>query len=165
LGKASATGGTGLLARFAMMGPGALTPVGLAITGVGILAGGLYIAHKRSKELEEVTFDLAESLTEEANALEHSINRFEELEQKSKLSNKGMARLIDIYKVIQETSEKESNEALSREYEQLLEKSGLTNDELSEYAGLNDELAGKLNPSNKKTSDQGNVLVGNIDAL
>lgn len=165
LGKASATGGTGLLARFAMMGPGALTPVGLAITGVGILAGGLYIAHKRSKELEEVTFDLAESLTEEANALEHSINRFEELEEKSKLSNKEMARLIDIYKEIQETSDKKAIEALSKEYEQLLEKSGLTNDELSEYVGLNDELANKLDASNKKISDQGNVLVENIDAL
>src|SRR5690606_16721854 len=163
-GKASATGGTGLLARFAMMGPGALTPVGLAITGVGILAGGLYIAHKRSKELEEVTFDLAESLTEEANALEENINRFEELETKSKLSNDEIARMLDLYKEIQETSDEKAVEKLSEEYNKLLEKSGMTNDEFSEFVDLNDELADKLDASNKKISDQGNVLVENIDA-
>src|SRR5690606_37870856 len=37
LGRAGAAGGTGLLGRLALMGPGAATPVGLAIAGVGLL--------------------------------------------------------------------------------------------------------------------------------
>lgn len=165
LGKAGATGGSGLLGRLALMGPGLATPVGLAVAGVGLLAGGLYIAHKRSKELKDISFDLAETLTEEANALEENINRFEELETKSKLSNDEIARMVDLYKQIQETSDEKAVEKLSEEYNKLLEKSGMTNDEISEFVELNDELAVKLDASNKKITDQGNVLVDNVDTL
>jgi len=165
LGKAGATGGTGLLGRIALLGPGAATPVGLAIAGVGFLGLSIYKQIERSREAKKVNLEVAESLTEQANALEENIDRFEELESKSKLSNNEMARLVDIYKEIQETSDEKALETLSKEYEQLLEKSGMTNEELSEFVSINDELANKLDSSNKKITEQGNVLVDNIDAL
>src|SRR5690625_2479756 len=76
-----------------------------------------------------------------------------------------MARLVDIYKEIQETSDEKALETLSKEYEQLLEKSGMTNEELSEFVSINDELANKLDSSNKKITEQGNVIVDNVEAL
>src|SRR5690606_26588915 len=42
LGKAEAKGGTGLLGRLALMSPAAITPVGLAIAGVGALGYAIY---------------------------------------------------------------------------------------------------------------------------
>src|SRR5690625_2360458 len=165
LGKAGASGGSGLLGRLALLGPGAATPVGLAIAGVGLLGFSIYKQVERSREAKKVNLEVAESLTEQANALEENIDRFEELESKSKLSNNEMARLVDIYKEIQETSDEKALETLSKEYEQLLEKSGMTNEELSEFVSINDELANKLDSSNKKITEQGNVLVDNIDAL
>ena len=165
LGKAGATGGAGLLGRFALMGPAAATPVGLAIAGLGLLGAGIYKQIERNRELTTVNLEAAESLTEQANALEDNIDKFEELQSKSKLSNEEMARLIDIFKEMQETSDEKVLEKLTEEYNKLLEKSGLTNEEMSEFLGINDELADKLDASNKKISEQGNALVDNVDAL
>ena len=165
LGKAGATGGTGLLGRFALMSPAAATPVGLAIAGIGLLGAGIYKQIERNRELTTVNLETAESLTEQANALETNIDKFEELQSKSKLSNDEMARLVDVFKKMKETTDEKILEQLTEEYNSLLEKSGLTNEEMNEFLGINDELANKLDASNKAITDQGNALVINVEAL
>src|SRR5690625_405956 len=67
-------GGTGgLVARLGMLGVSG--PVGLAITGVGALAGGLYLLSKRTDSNIEKTLESIKTRQDEVNSLDNLIGR------------------------------------------------------------------------------------------
>lgn len=165
LGRAGAAGGTGLLGRIAMMGPGAATPVGLAIAGVGILGAGIYALTRDKEKLHEVSTETADKFREEAETLEGLVDRYEELRSKTSLSNDEFGRMIDIQKELEVTQNPARIAELQAEYEELAAKSGLSNKELDEMIGLNDEIV-KQSPSvTQAYTEQGNQIVENTDAV
>src|SRR5699024_4551281 len=87
LGKA---GGAGLIGRIGLLGMSG--PVGLAVAGIGALGGIIYTAYKNSKDLDEINYDVIESMKGEIDATDELITRFEELQTQNMLSNDEMLR-------------------------------------------------------------------------
>lgn len=164
LGKAGATGGTGLLGRLALMSPAAITPVGLAIAGVGALGYAIYRSSKNTQDFNRVSLETAESMTKQADELKKSIDAFDKLQEKNRLTNDELARFVDINSELAKTSNEETIKRLREEQERLLEKSGLTNDEMNQFLQLNEEIAKQVPETNKQITNQGNVLIENSEA-
>src|SRR5690625_6841467 len=68
-----------------------------------------------------------------------------------------MLRYMDILSELKQTSGHEAVKELTKEQEQLLEKSGLTNDEMEEFIKLNGEIIERAPETEKAISDQGNA--------
>lgn len=158
-------GGSGLLGRIAMMGPGAATPVGLAIAGVGLLSGVVYALSRDKEELNEINWDVVEGMREEVEATDELIDSFVELEDKNRLSREEMMRYMDIMDQLKQTDSPQEIERLTEEQENLLEASGLTNEEMNEFLGLNDEIIEKAPETAGAISEEGNAYAENLDKL
>lgn len=165
LGRAGAAGGTGLLGRLALMGPGAATPVGLAIAGVGLLGVGIYALTRDKEKLHEVSTETADKFRKEAETLEGLVDRYEELRSKTSLSNDEFGRMIDIQKELEVTQNPARIAELQAEYEALAKKSGLSNKELDEMIGLNDKIVKQSPAVTQAYTEQGNQIVENTDAV
>lgn len=153
LGTAKA--GTGLLASI-----GGLTmtgPVGLAVAGVGLLTAGVYALSKASKENTEQTTKEIEKRQEQINKTDEMINRFDELKNKNKLTTEEMLRYMDIMSELKDNSSEEAIKNLTKEQEELLKKSGLTNEEMEEFLKLNGKIVEKSPEMEKAISNQGNA--------
>lgn len=134
LGRAS---GTGLVGRLGMLGG----PVGLGIVGgIAAIGGGIYAMKKHTEKAKEVNIEFADSLSEEALQLETTASAFDELSEKSGLTNDQLARLYELNKKISESINPGEIKELQEEYDKLSEKSGLTKDELIRLFEANDEI-------------------------
>lgn len=162
LGKA---GGSGLLGRVGLLGVAGSTPVGLAIAGVGTLAFGIHALLKESSDLHDVNWDLVESMNAEVTATDELIGRFEELESKNRLTKEEMLRYMDILDQLKEAKSEEAIKKLTDEQNELLKKSGFTNDEMNEFLGLNDKIIEQAPNTVQAISDEGNAFAENLDAL
>src|SRR5699024_5581782 len=121
-------GGAGLIGRIGALGM--TGPVGLAVAGVGTLAGGIYLLTRDSRDLNKVNWDLVESLKANVEETDALINQYEDLELKNRLTTEEMLRYMDILSELQQTTGSDALKALTDEQEELLEKSGLTNEEM-----------------------------------
>lgn len=162
LGKA---GGGGMLGRFALMGPGAATPVGLAVLGIGALAVGVYALDKAMYESLETTLKSIEKRKEEIDSLDKTIVAFEQLKLKNKLSTDEMLRFMDISSELKNAKSEEAIKTLTDEQQKLFEKSGLTNDEMGRFLELNDTLVQKAPSTAKAISEQGNAYTHVLEEL
>ncbi|ONK21231.1 phage tail tape measure protein [Bacillus sp. VT-16-64] len=162
LGKA---GGAGLVGRIGLLGAGAATPVGLAVAGVGALTLGIYALSKASQENLEETLKSIEARKEELDSMDELIRQFEELKNKNKLSTDEMLRYMDIMTELKDAKNEETIKKLTDEQQELLKKSGLTNEEMEEFLGLNDQIVEKAPESAKAISEQGNAYAGVLDEL
>src|SRR5690625_2827311 len=160
LGRA---GGAGLIGRIGMLGM--TGPVGLAVAGVGALAGGIYLLSRRTSDLHDVNWDVVESMRENVEQTDEMIDRYEELELKNRLTTDEMLRYMDILSELKQTSGHEAVKELTKEQEQLLEKSGLTNDEMEEFIKLNGEIIERAPETEKAISDQGNAYALTADKV
>lgn len=165
LGIASATGGAGLLGRFAMMGPGALTPVGLAVAGVGAVGLALYNLHKNSEQTIEDILKHTQARREEIDTLDETINAYEKLQEKNKLSSDEVLRYMDIMTELKNAKTEEGIKALTKEQEALLEKSGFTNDEMEEFLRLNSKIVEETPEATQKVSEYGNAYAELTDEV
>src|SRR5699024_3572106 len=157
-------GGTGgLIARIAALGTGGV--VGLAIAGVGLLATGMYHLTKDKEKLHDVNYDLIEGMMDEVDAMDESIDRFEELQNKSQLTTDEILRYMDVLDELKKNKSEEELKKLSDEQENLLEKSGLTNDEMEEFLSLNDTIVEKSPNTVNAISEQGNAYAENTDEV
>ena len=138
-------------------------PAGWIITALSLL-GGAVMGVKVAMEETEVSFEELESQFRETQNIDASIDRFEQLRAKMRLSNEELARFVDINSLLRQTADPQIIEALRNEQNQLLEKSGLTNEEFAEFLRLNEELIQKLPDVTKEITDQGNALVANAEA-
>lgn len=162
LGKA---GGAGLVGRIGLLGAGSATPVGLAVAGVAALGVGIYALTQASKENLEETLKSIEARKEEINSMDELIRQFEELKNKNKLSTDEMLRYMDIMTELKDAKNEETIKKLTDEQQELLKKSGLTNEEMEEFLGLNDQIVEKAPESAKAISEQGNAYASVLDEL
>ncbi|MBD7985325.1 phage tail tape measure protein [Sporosarcina sp. Sa2YVA2] len=162
LGKA---GGTGMLGSLGMMGPAAGTPVGLAVLGIGALAAGVYVLDKAMYGNLEATVRSIEKRQEEIASLDKLIAAFELLKLKNKLTTDEMLRYMDIATEIKNARTEDAIKALSEEQQKLMEKSGLTNEEMERFLDMNDKLIQKAPSTAKAISEQGNAYAAVTDEI
>lgn len=162
LGKA---GGAGLLGKIGLMGPAAVTPVGLAVAGVGALAYGIYALNEASQESSREALKFIESRKAELDATDALISAFELLQQKNKLTTDEMLRYMDISSELKNAKTEEAIQALTEEQAKLLEKSGLTNEEMAEFLEMNGKLVETAPATAKAISEQGNAYAAVTDEL
>jgi len=160
LGKA---GGAGLIGRLGLLGMGG--PVGWAIAGVGALGLGIYALTKASQENLGETVKSIQKRKEEVKATDELIGRFEELQRKNKLSTDEVLRYMDIMDELKSAKTEEGIQKITEEQNKLLEKSGLTNEEMEEFLGLNDKIVKKAPTTVNAISEQGNAYAGVLDEL
>ncbi|GGJ48448.1 phage tail tape measure protein [Virgibacillus salexigens] len=153
LGKA---GGKGMLGRFALMGATG-GPVGLAIAGVGLLGTTIAALSSTSSKNAEETLKSIEAREDELDTLDQSIERFDELQNKNKLSTDEVLRYMDIMNELKGAKNEDAIKALTEEQNKLLEKSGFTNEEMSEFLDLNEEIVDKSPKTAEAVSEQGNA--------
>lgn len=160
LGRA---GGAGLIGRIGLMGMAG--PVGLAVAGVGLLAGGIYAVTKASELNVEESIKAIEAKQAEIAKNDELIASYEGLQAKNSLSNDEMLRFLDIQALLQETKAPETIAALKEEQSLLLEKSTLTNDEMNNFLALNEDLIEAAPDTVKAISEQGEAFALNTEAV
>jgi TP901 family phage tail tape measure protein len=141
-----------------------LSPVGMAITGLSLLAGVVVGVKDHMDRLNEVNLENAETMTKNYDELDASISRYDELKEKSRLSADELGRFVDINADIKKNVDPKIIEDLHKEQEELQKKSGLSNDELLEMLELNDKIIEKVPHSTTVISDQGKALLESTDA-
>lgn len=138
-----------------------LGPAGWLITGLSLLGGALVAAKIHQEDMKEVTLETANSMIESANSLSLTIDKYDQLSQKSKLSTDELGRFLDINSEIAKTADPNVIARLKDEQERLREKSGLSNEEFAEMLRLNQELIEKVPETNATITDQGNAIAEN----
>jgi hypothetical protein len=140
-------------------------PTGWLILGVSALAAAFVGYNDVVKRNEEVNLDHARSLIEQERGLSKQIERFEELRGKATLTSDQLERLVDIQSEMSSTGSAEELKRLKDEFDGIVKKSGLTNEEMSEYLKLNDDLIEKVPQSTLKITDKGNALITETSAM
>lgn len=157
------SGTGGLIARIGALGVSG--PVGLAITGVGLLAAGVYALTRDKEKLHDINYDLIDGLYDEVDAMDKVIDRFDNLQAKNQLTNDEMLRYMDILDELEKNHSEETIKKLANEQENLLEKSGFTNEEMQEFLSLNDEIVENSPNTVTAISDQGNAYALTTDEV
>lgn len=158
-------GGTGgLLAKLGLMGA-ATGPVGLAIGAVGLLAGGIYLLTRDTRDNISATTDAIQKRREEIESLDNTIARYEELQRKNRLSTDEILRYMDVVSELENAKAEEAIQSLTEEQERLLEKSGLTNEEMEEFLRLNNQIVEDSPQTVEAISEQGNAYAGIIEEI
>lgn len=157
VGMLGKSGGTGLLGRLAGLGRGGV--VGLAIGGVGALAYGIHKLTSNSEEAEDVNLDLAKSFSDQAAELDNSVDTFDELSDKAKISNSQLAEMHDLNQRISDSSNPGEIAELKDRYEELADSSGLSKDEIEKLFKANDNIIEQSPEVETAVSDQGNEFV------
>lgn len=156
-------GGTGLLGGLGMLGKTGV--VGLSIAGVGALGYGIYELVENSREAEEVNLDLAKSFSDQAATLEDSAQTFDDLTEKSKLSNDELARLNDLNQRISESSNPGEINELQKQYDNLARESGLSKEEIQDLFDANEDIIDQTPDVEKSVSEQGNAFVDSTEKV
>lgn len=156
--------GTGLIAKFATMGAAA-GPVGLAVGTIGALGVGIYALTRETRENITETEKGIQKRFEEVQALDDTINAYDELQRKNKLTRDEMLRYLDITEELANAKSEETIEKLKDEQEKLLKASGLTNIEMETFIKLNDDLVERNEGVVEAISEQGNAYIGVADEL
>ncbi|MDP4550868.1 phage tail tape measure protein [Alkalihalobacillus macyae] len=171
LKSAGAAAGVALVATSAIKLKKALSllflsmgPAGWVITGLSVAAGLFVALNDTMVRNSEVSLDAANSMIEQEKALSGSIEQYELLNAKSKLTTDELARFVDINSEIASSADPQVIARLKDEQEKLREKSGLTNEEMSEYLRLNDDIITKVPEATTKITDKGNALLEELDA-
>ena len=158
-------GGAGLLGRIGMLAPLATSPVGLAVAGVGALSLGIYGVVKASQESTEEVRKSLQARKDELDSMDQLIEQYETLQRKNQLSTDEILRYMDIMDELKNAKNEDAIKILTDEQQKLLEKSGLTNEEMLEFLGLNDQIIEKSPTAAKAISDQGNAYAGVLEEL
>ncbi|SEM34714.1 hypothetical protein SAMN05192533_102267 [Mesobacillus persicus] len=155
--------GTGLLGIFTKMGPTGV--IGLAVAGISALAIGISGLKKDSEKLKEVNLAQHEQFQTQYEDTSKLIGQFDELRNKTKLSNDQFAQYVDLQTRLQKESDPEVIQSIQQQMQQLQEKSGLTNEELSQMVQLNKDVTEALPKSTEKVTEQGNKIAGTTEEL
>ncbi|WP_099157268.1 phage tail tape measure protein [Virgibacillus ndiopensis] len=157
-------GGSGLLGKIGLMGLRG-GPFGLAIAGVGALGLGIYNLTKDTERSLEETLKMIDTRKKEIDSTDKLISSYEKLRDKNKLSTDEVLRYMDIMDELKNAKSEDTIKSLTDEQQKLLKKSGLTNDEMEDFLGLNDKIIDKSPNTVDAISDQGNAYAGVVDEL
>ncbi|RST59715.1 phage tail tape measure protein [Siminovitchia terrae] len=160
IGMAGKSGAVGAIAGLSKAGV-----VGLAIAGVAALSVGVYKLVQKSNDAKEVNLDLTKSLSDQAVGLQKSVDTFDKLSDKAKISNEELARLNDLNIRISQSSNPGEIEQLQRQYDELAKKSGLSKSELEQLFAANQNIIKQSPDVKKSVSDQGNAFVESTAAV
>jgi TP901 family phage tail tape measure protein len=142
-----------------------LNPTGWLILGVSALAAAYVGYNDVVGRNAEVNLDSARSMIEQERSLNKNIERFEALREKMDLTSYQLERYVDLQSEMASTADTGKLEDLRREQEKLLESSGLTNEEMTEYLKLNGDLIETVPQSTLKITEKGNALISETDTL
>lgn len=137
----------------------ALSPVGAAIIGVSLLAGGIAALNVAKEDTIQKSIDQASAMQAEYDTLDAAITRYDELKASTFLTNDELKRFIDIADELSRTTDTEKIARLKDEQALLQEKSNLTNDELAEFISLNNEILEVVPESSATITDEGNAFL------
>jgi TP901 family phage tail tape measure protein len=157
----SSIGKLALATRALMVSMG---PAGWLITGLSILGGVFVTARMESDKFAESNMKRISGMVEEAQALDTSIKTYDDLKLKIQLTNSEFGRYLDINSRIKNETDPKVIESLTAEQAKLLEKSGLTNEEMQKFLEANDLIIEKVPQSNVVLSEQGRIFLENADA-
>jgi TP901 family phage tail tape measure protein len=156
----SSIGKLALATRALMVSMG---PAGWLITGLSILGGVFVTARMESDKFAESNMKRISGMVEEAQALDTSIKTYDDLKLKMQLTNSEFGRYLDINSRIKNETDPKVIESLTAE-QAVLEKSGLTNEEMQKFLEANDLIIEKVPQSNVVLSEQGRIFLENADA-
>jgi TP901 family phage tail tape measure protein len=140
-------------------------PAGWLITGISLLGGVIAAAVVNNRELNESMLANIETQFKEVESLDANIKRFDELQHKSKLTTEQFGRFVDINSELSKTADPDLIAKLKDEQAKLAKESGVSNDELLEMVGLNNNLIETVPEATKKITDQGNAILDNTNYL
>lgn len=171
-----AVSGVGALTTALGGAAGAVTlltgPVGLIAAGLGVATAatiGWMNAKKKTTEVTvdsiEKTFESIEAQQKEIQSNNELIKNYEDLRFKNRLTNDEMLRFLDIQSELNSTVNPETIARLKEEQAQLMEKSGLTNQEMEQFLSYNNQIIEKAPNTNKAISEQGKAFATNADEL
>src|SRR5699024_2958565 len=149
--------GAGMLGRLGMLCYGGI--VGLAIASVSGVGYRIYKLIGHMKESNEVNLDLAQSFADQATELDKNVQLFNDLSDKSKLSNDELARMNSLNQQIKETTNPDKIDELSKEYQTIAEKSELSNDEIERLFSANNNIIEQSQDVETSISNQGDEFV------
>jgi TP901 family phage tail tape measure protein len=139
-------------------------PAGWVVLGLSIIGGLLVGVRDGYSRMNEVNLDTVNGMNSQHKALQTSIERYDSLKLRSRLSNDELARFVDINSEITKTANPQIIEALRKEQELLTEKSTLSNEELAEMVALNDQIIEKVPTASTTITEQGNALLDGTEA-
>lgn len=139
--------------------------VGLAVAGVAGLTYGIYKLKNRTEEAEEVNLDMVNSLDSQANKLEKSVDVFDRLTKKTKLSNDELTEMNSLNERINESTNPGVIDELQKKYDELAKKSGLSKEEITKLLKANGDIIEQSPDVVTSVSDQGNEFVKSTEAV
>ncbi|TDL34580.1 hypothetical protein E2R51_02360 [Jeotgalibacillus sp. S-D1] len=160
LGK---TGGSGLIGRLGLLGVSG--PVGLAVAGVAGLTLGIAALHDGSKSFIDINHEKIGALEKDIETTGALISQYEDLETKNRLTKEEMLRYLDVLSEIKDAKSEEALSTLKDEQTKLLEASGLTNEEMNTFIGLNEKVIEMAPNTVQAISDEGVAYAENLDKL
>src|SRR5690554_1316994 len=104
-------------------------------------------------------------MSEEVLATDELIDRYESLQRQNRLTTDEMLEYMDILSDLSKTDSPDKIEELTKRQEELLEKSGFTNEEMQEFLNLNETIIEMSPDVQKAISDEGNAYAENIDII
>ena len=140
-------------------------PMGWLSLGLGALVGGMVSVGQGAEEMSTKTVTEINEMAKANRTLEDQADRFDRLHAKMVLSSDEWARYIDLAMQLPNLTNEESIKKVKDEMALLAEKSGLTNEQLEELVGLNNDLAGAVPDATSEISAQNNVIVQSTDAV
>lgn len=142
-----------------------ITPMGRLLSIATLLAPAIYGTVEAVKQSSDADATSYEKMTKKADAMSTQIDRYSELREKATLTNEEIGLFMDLQdRLATETSESGIS-VIKQQMEALQEKSGLSNDELSEMLGLNDDLISQNPQVIGAITDEGNALITKLDTL
>jgi TP901 family phage tail tape measure protein len=159
------TAGKGLIGRIGLMGAGASLPVGLAIAGVTALGATIHYLTRDTEEYNEASFEKVNKMKEEIDATDELIQKFEAMQKQNRLTTDEMLEYMDILDELSRTSSPQKIQELTERQEDLLKKSGFTNEEMEIFLKLNDRVIDETPAAAEAISEQGNAYADNLSAL
>lgn len=136
-------------------------PAGWVIGGLSILGGLLVGVTDGYGDMNKVSLETVNSMTEQHDALSSNIDQFDELRNNCQLSSDELGRFVDINSELAKTANPDVIKRLKEEQEGLTQKSGLSNSELDKMVSLNEDIIAVVPESSTKLTEQGNVLLDN----
>jgi len=138
---------------FASMGPGGWLIVGLSFLG------GIMAAHEsQTRKLSIAKTELLMKQIEEQRQLGELAEKYDQLRQKTGLTNDELLRYMDLQKLVSEETDPQKIKEYKDEMSRLQEKSGLTRKEMSELLKLNSRMIEEYPQGTTVISERGSKL-------
>ncbi|ERI10888.1 phage tail tape measure protein [Aneurinibacillus aneurinilyticus] len=137
-------------------------PIGL-VAGLTLATGAVVAYASATKDSAKVSMDHYNELGKQARTLDTTIEAYDKLHNRLKLTDDEMLAYMDIQKELQNTTNPEKIKSLTSAMDQLQKKSGLSKDELQRLISLSKELQEQAPDTEKAISNSGNAWAKNTD--